>query len=96
MYYGITVIHRYKALPGGTVKSSKITSKYQATIPKAVRDLLKLRAGDTVIFEIVDGKTIIVKKATPLDLQYLKSIQNTLTEWNSAYDEEDYEHLQDI
>ncbi len=78
------------------MKSSKMTSKYQATIPKQIRDLLKLRSGDTIVFEVVDGKVVVIRRASPLDIPYLKAVQNTLTEWNSSYDEEDYKHLQDI
>ena len=36
------------------MKSSKITSKYQETIPKDVRKQLKLQAGDSITFEVLD------------------------------------------
>ena len=78
------------------MSSSKLTSKFQATIPKEIRDLLKLKTGDTIIFKIIDGKTIVLKKAKPFDKEYLKAVQNTLTEWESEEDEEAYKHLQDI
>ena len=35
---------------------SKITSKYQVTIPKAIRERLGLRPRDRLIWEIVDGE----------------------------------------
>ena len=35
-------------------------------------------------------------EVTPLkDEEYLKILQSTLAEWDSSYDEEDYQHLQD-
>lgn len=77
------------------MSSSKITSKFQATIPKEVRNLLKLKSGDTIIFEIINNKTIVIKKAKPFDKQYIKAVQQTLTEWDSKEDDEDYKHLQD-
>ena len=40
---------------------SKLTSKFQATVPKRVRDLLKLSNGDRLVFARVDGQ-IVVKK----------------------------------
>ena len=78
------------------MSSSKITSKYQTTIPKEVRNILHLKAGDTVVFQIIDKKTIVIKKAKPFDREYLKAVQNTLTEWDSENDEEAFKHLQDL
>jgi AbrB family looped-hinge helix DNA binding protein len=78
------------------MSSSKITSKYQATIPKEIRDVLHLKAGDTVVFKVIDRKIIVIKKAKPFDKEYLKTVQNTLTEWESENDEEAFEHLQDL
>ena len=71
---------------------SKLTTKYQATIPQAVRDLLLLKKGDEVIFEI-EGGQVVIRKATPLDLEYLSSVESTLSEWSSEHDEEAYKNL---
>ena len=71
---------------------SKLTSKYQTTIPKEVRELLLLKKGDEVVFEIDDGQ-VLIRKATPLDLEYLSSIESTLSEWNSENDEDAYRNL---
>jgi antitoxin PrlF len=71
---------------------SKLTSKYQTTIPQEVRELLLLKKGDEVVFEIEDGR-VVVRKATPLDLEYLSSVESTLSEWNSENDEEAYKGL---
>jgi antitoxin PrlF len=69
---------------------SKLTPKFQATIPRNIRSLLDLKAGDTIVFEITKDKQIIIKKAKPLDHAYLKMVEATLDEWSSVYDEEDY------
>lgn len=71
---------------------SKLTSKYQATIPQEVRELLLLKKGDEVVFEIESGQ-VVVRKATPLDLEYLSSLESTLSEWNSDHDEKAYRKL---
>jgi antitoxin PrlF len=71
---------------------SKLTSKYQTTIPQEVRELLLLQKGDEVVFEIEDGQ-VVLRKATPLDLEYLSSVESTLSEWNSDNDEEAYRDL---
>lgn len=72
---------------------SKLTSKFQATIPQDIRSLLNLKAGDRIIFEVTKDKQVTIKKATHRDLVYLRSIESTLTEWNSQNDEEDYRDL---
>jgi len=78
------------------MSSSKLTSKFQTTIPKEIREKLHLKSGDTIVFKIVDDKTIAIKKAKDFDTQYLKAIQNTLGEWDSDEDDQAFKHLQDI
>ena len=39
-----------------TLKMSKLTEKYQATIPAEVRSALKLQKGDSISFEVGEGK----------------------------------------
>jgi antitoxin PrlF len=72
---------------------SKLTSKYQTTIPKNVRKLLLLKQGDEVLFSIHKDGTVTMKKATPRDIEYLESLEKTLSEWNSKNDEDAYEDL---
>jgi AbrB family looped-hinge helix DNA binding protein len=72
--------------------TSKLTSKYQATIPEPVRKILHLRAGDAIAFDIEDN-TIRVRKARPLDLAFVQALDGTLSEWESAADEEAYRDL---
>ncbi len=72
--------------------TSKLTSKYQATIPEPVRRLLKLQAGDSIIFDI-EGEAVQLRKARPVDLAFAKSLEGTLSEWASAADEDAYREL---
>ena len=73
--------------------SSKLTSKFQATIPKAVRDTLSLTSKDEVIYEILEDNTVILRKASPLDKAYLNGLDQALDEWNSDNDEQAYKNL---
>jgi antitoxin PrlF len=75
------------------MNSSKLTSKNQATIPKEIRKKLKLKAGDQIIFEIIDNKIISIRKAEPFDLEFAKALNKTLSEWNSPEDDEAYNDL---
>jgi antitoxin PrlF len=45
---------------------SRITSKAQTTIPKAVREALGLREGDEVSYEI-DGDRVVLRRYDPAD-----------------------------
>ena len=75
------------------MSNSKLTSKFQATIPQEIRAILGLKAGDQIIFEVSKNKQVQLKKATPMDIIYLKALQSTLSEWGSKNDEEDYNDL---
>lgn len=81
---------------GFSMSASKLTSKFQATIPKEIREKLKLKKGDSIVFQIINKNIIVVRKSSPFDKEYLKAVSKTLSEWDSSYDEADYEHLQDI
>lgn len=39
-----------------------ITQKGQVTIPKAVREVLRVKQGDEVVFEVEDEKVIVRRK----------------------------------
>ena len=66
--------------------SSKLTSKYQATIPEPVREALKIGAGDAIAFE-VDGDEVRLRKARPVDSAFHRALEQTLGEWTSDADE---------
>jgi len=70
---------------------SRVTKKYQATIPQAVREVLNITQGDCVAFEIRSG--VALKKVPPLDWDYLSAVAETMSEWTSAADEEAYRDL---
>ncbi len=72
--------------------TSKLTQKYQATIPAPVRKLLHLQAGDAVAFDIEDN-VVHLRKAKNIDLAFAQSLEATLNEWNSPEDEQAYHEL---
>lgn len=45
------------------MRSCKLTTKFQTTIPREIREKLNLKAGDRVNFEIHETGHVVVKKA---------------------------------
>lgn len=71
---------------------TSVTQKGQATIPAKVREMLHIKPGDQVVFEILNGK-ITLRKAEPFDYEYHRSLSRSLLEWDSKEDDEAYRDL---
>jgi antitoxin PrlF len=71
---------------------SRLTQKYQATIPLEIRRLLNVTQGDTLAFDLHEGH-VVVRKQQPLDKTYARQVEAGLTEWASDIDDEDYHDL---
>jgi antitoxin PrlF len=71
---------------------TKLTSKFQATIPAPVREALAITKGDAVAFDIRDG-VVTIRRATPTDIAFAKALECTLSEWHSDADEKAYSDL---
>lgn len=71
----------------------KITAKGQTTIPAAVRAALRIQPGDLIVWETEPDGSARVRRVQPLDLEYLKAVEGTLSEWTSPADEEAYRDL---
>jgi AbrB family looped-hinge helix DNA binding protein len=53
--------------------SATLTSKGQLTLPKAIRDLLRVGTGDRVDFVVKDDGTVLLRPAT-VDVRELKGL----------------------
>lgn len=72
--------------------TSRLTSKFQATVPTSVRKALHLKAGDLVGFE-VDGSQVRLRQVTPLDIAFSEALEGTLGEWSSEADDQAFKNL---
>lgn len=72
---------------------AKITAKGQTTIPQDVRAALKVSAGDLIAWEVGADGTATVRRVQPMDIEYLRAVEGTLSEWSGAADEEAYREL---
>lgn len=73
--------------------ASRLTSKYQATVPREIRRHLHLKKGDQILYELLPDDTVIVRKTSPLDLHYLEALNTTMNEWETEEDEQAYKNL---
>ncbi|AGX87416.1 AbrB/MazE/SpoVT family DNA-binding domain-containing protein [Candidatus Symbiobacter mobilis] len=69
---------------------AKITAQGQTTIPADVRQALRVGSGDLLAWEMLEDGVACVRRVPRIDSDYLQAIEGTLTEWNSAADEEAY------
>jgi antitoxin PrlF len=72
--------------------TSKLTSKFQATVPTPVRKALQLKAGDLIGFEI-EGSQVRLRHVTPLDVAFAQALEATLGEWSSKEDDHAFKDL---
>ena len=72
---------------------AKITAKGQTTIPQDVRAALQVSAGDLIAWEVGADGTATVRRVQPMDIEYLRAVEGTLSEWAGPADEEAYRGL---
>lgn len=72
--------------------TTKITSKGQISVPKAVRERLGAQPGDTLIYELA-GNTVTLKRLDPFDAALHTALADTLEEWNSPEDDAAFSDL---
>jgi antitoxin PrlF len=66
---------------------SHITSKGQVTVPKAVRDALKLKEGDRVVFRVAGERAELARTADLLELAGAVSVAAEPAEISAGWDE---------
>lgn len=72
--------------------NSQLIHHNQVTMPDQVLRELNLREGDAVVF-VCDQAGVHLRKAPPIDTHFTEALQGTLSEWNSAADDEVYADL---
>ena len=61
--------------------------------PLRIRAALHVGAGDLIAWEMIEDGTASVRRVQPLDIEYLRAVEGTLSEWAGKADEEAYRDL---
>ena len=72
---------------------AKVTAKGQTTIPKEIRTALKVKPGDLISWEVTADGHVEVRRVQPADVEYLRAVEGTLSEWQTQEDEKAYHDL---
>ena len=72
---------------------AKITAKGQTTIPQDIRTALRVSPGDLIAWEVAADGTATVRRVLPMDIEYLRAVEGTLSEWAGSADDEAYRGL---
>ena len=72
---------------------AKVTLNGRITIPHEIRAALRVNPGDLLLWEAGEGGVAQVQRVQPLDEDYLRAIEDTLSEWSSPADEAAYREL---
>lgn len=72
---------------------AKITAKGQTTVPQEIRTALNVKPGDLLAWEVLENGRVEVRRVQPLDVEYLRALEGTLSEWACQEDEEAYRDL---
>jgi AbrB family looped-hinge helix DNA binding protein len=57
-----------------TKRTTTVTSKFQVTIPKEIREILDVKEGNKLIFTIDDKGEVVIKKAVIVALDELSAL----------------------
>ncbi len=77
------------------MQMSKLTAKYQTTIPAEVRTALGLKAGDKVAFDITDDGVMLRAGRDRLSAEQLEAIaqMHLMRDWNTPEDDAAFKDL---
>jgi AbrB family looped-hinge helix DNA binding protein len=77
------------------MKIGKVSSRDRVTLPKMVREYLRLHPGDSIFYELADG-TVVLRRLEPFDPGFHSALAGVLDEWNSPEDETAFRDLEAI
>ena len=74
------------------MRTSRLSSKGQVTIPKDIREAIGLEPGNMIAYEVQNG-SVILSRVEAFDAAFHEALSKTLEEWDSPEDEEAFRDL---
>lgn len=74
------------------MKTSRLSSKGQVTIPNEIREIMGLEPGDLIAYEVHDGVATL-RRVEPFDTAFHAALSGTLDEWATPADDEAFRDL---
>ncbi len=74
------------------MRTSRLSSKGQVTIPKDIREAIGLEPGNMIAYEVQNG-SVILSRVEAFDATFHEALSKTLEEWDSPEDEEAFRDL---
>lgn len=71
---------------------SKLSSKGQVTIPREIREAIRLKPGDMLTYELRDD-IVMIRRVEPFDVRFHAAVSETLDEWTTAEDDQAFRDL---
>jgi AbrB family looped-hinge helix DNA binding protein len=71
---------------------SRLSAKGQVTVPKEIREILGLKPGDMIAYEVQNG-TVTLRRVEPFDAAFHRALSATLDEWATPEDDEAFRDL---
>jgi len=71
---------------------SRLSAKGQVTVPKEVREILGLKPGDMIAYEVQNG-TVTLRRVEPFDAAFHRALSATLDEWAMPEGDEAFRDL---
>lgn len=72
--------------------TSRLSSKGQLTVPKKIREIIRVNPGDVVVYEVMEGK-VSLKRIEPFDTAFHAALSKTMDEWMTPEDEQAFRDL---
>jgi len=74
------------------VLTSRLSSKGQLTLPKKIREIIRVDPGDVVAYEVAEGK-VSLKRIEPFDAAFHAALSKVMDEWMTPEDEQAFRDL---
>jgi bifunctional DNA-binding transcriptional regulator/antitoxin component of YhaV-PrlF toxin-antitoxin module len=71
---------------------SQLSAEGHILVPQEIREVLALKPGDSIQYEVHEGM-VILKRAAPFDVEFHHALAATLNEWDSPEDDEAFRGL---